>query len=342
LSFLQLVFQLEVTRDLPLGEADLPYRRSLQDQSLTRRVFFAEAITPIFLTFSPSATGIALPWSPHALVLDFGAHMDLRRSHPISAASLYEPQVLGFGVDEPGVEFGKGLSAGDTASLLSWWISRLNVLYSYAADPTRFVDSNGQHEPARQLAWWLTAERLLADMRLLGATPQSSQLARLQTAFDLLDKAEVLLGYGRAGSGKGFERLLRRSVMLPLLARAWGRLPLSLRLRFHQHGEALFDRVYLDIIEHVLPHRATTSKKAVKLGVGPRLEARAMDTYVPELVRALRNSSHGLIDQMSSNDLNLVATHDAHFPSALSDLVALIALALFADLERVLAGTWWN
>ena len=63
---------------------------------------------------------------------------------------------------------------------------------------------------------------------------------------------------------------------------------------------------------------------------------------MPELMRAVRNSSHGLVHQLAGPDLDLVATHDAHVSSALPDLVALIIIALFADLERILDGTWWS
>jgi hypothetical protein len=339
LSFAHVAFQFAVTPDLRMGDRTLPYRRSLQSQSITRGVNFAEALAPLFLIFSPTSTGIAMSWAPHALVIDFGGRMELRRKPPLSRSALYEPQLLGFSVDQPGVNFGDGLASGELASLLSWWVARLNAIYSFAADPTRFVDGLGNYHPASQLGWWLTVERLMADLRLLGASPQGSQLARLQTAFDLLDKAEVLLGYGRGDSGKGFERLLRRSVMLPLLERAWRRLPLQLQSRFVAHSRLLFNRVYDEIIDHVLPHR--TTKAAVKLGRVKPLRARPFDTYVPELVRAVRNSSHGLVDQLSGSDLDLVATHDATMPSVLPDLVALIVYALIADFERVREGTWW-
>jgi hypothetical protein len=45
-------------------------------------------------------------------------------------------------------------------------------------------------------------------------TTQGSDLARQHAGFDVLDKAEALLGFGRQGSGKGFERLLRRRSMI--------------------------------------------------------------------------------------------------------------------------------
>ena len=62
---------------------------------------------------------------------------------------------------------------------------------------------------AAQAAWTVTIERLIGDALSLLAEPQATELDRVQLAFDLLDKAEGLLGYGKRESGKGFEALLR-------------------------------------------------------------------------------------------------------------------------------------
>ena len=133
-------------------------------------------------------------------------------------------------------------------------------------------------------------------------------MSRLGTAFDLLDKAESLLGYDSQSSGKGFERLLNRSIMLPLLSRSWTRLPIQLQKRFDEHGKRLFDLVYEEVRAHAFHHRRTP--KAIKLRTSTgKLRALPLDHYVPQLARAVRNSSHGLLQQLSGHDLDLVATH---------------------------------
>jgi hypothetical protein len=190
------------------------------------------------------------------------------------------------------------------------------------------------------MGWYLTVERLLADFLIVNAYPQAPLLARLQAAFDLLDKAEALLGYGQQQTGKGFERLLNRTEMLPRMFRSWQRLPVQLRGRFNAHSRALFDQVYEEVVEHALQQRRTAH--AVKVRSASRLTALPMDSYVPQLARAVRNSSHGLLDQLTSKDLDLVATHDAALPACLADLAALIGIALFADVERVVDRTWWD
>jgi hypothetical protein len=228
---------------------------------------------------------------------------------------------------------------GDLESLLAWWTQRLNVLYSHAADPTRF-ERIGRHDAGAQVAWFLTFERLLADATFILSGPQTPQLARLQSAFDLLDKAEALLGYGVRGSGKGFTRLLRRSQMIPRLDSAWERLPLRLRPRFRAHTRALFDHVYDHVREHALGYRLTSNAVKVWRPRSNRLVARPMDSYVPDLVRATRNSTHGFTELVKGCDKYLIATHDGHLPPAMADLATLIALGLFADAESLVEGTW--
>src|SRR5207237_379344 len=123
----------------------------------------------------------------------------------------------------------------------------------------------------------------------------------------LLDKAEALLGYGRRGSGAGFKRLLRRSGMLPRLDETWERLPLRLRARFQAHGRELFEVVYTHIYEHTLEYRRTPASIKVWNEEAGRLVARPLDNYVPDIVRAIRNSSHGFLEQVRGNDRYLIA-----------------------------------
>jgi len=66
-----------------------------------------------------------------------------------------------------------------------------------------------------------------------------------------------------------------------------------------------------------------------------------MEMYVGELVRAVRNSAHGLIEQLTtSGDRYLIATHQGKLPAQLADLAALLAFALVADAEAVHEGRW--
>lgn len=342
MAFMRSRYALEVTPDLPLDPAAWRGLQALDGHSISGGSAFHRLFTPLLLTFSPAAIGYAFGWAPHALVLLFGAPAELREEEPRSLQSTYEPSTDVAAGDHPWVDpdFWDALDPSDLESLLGWWTQRLNVLYSQAADPTRF-ERLGRHDPRGQFAWFLTLERLIADSTHILSGPQAPQLSRIQAGFDLLDKAEALLGYGVRGSGTGFKRLLRRSEMTTRLDAAWERLPLRLRARFRAHTRALFDHVYEHVRTHALDYRLTPRAVKVWRPASRRLVARPMDNYVPDLVRATRNSSHGFLELVRGEDRHLIATHDGHMPPALSDLTVLILFGLFADSEQLVAGDWF-
>jgi hypothetical protein len=342
LTFMRSRYAVEVTPDIHIDRNAWLGLRALDGHSLTGGVSFQRLFIPLLLTFSPGAIGYAFPWNPHVLVFLFGMSAELRETPPQSFASLYEPDTDVAAGDVSWVDpaFWGNLNSGDLESMLAWWTRRLNVLYSHATDPTRF-ESVGRHDAAGQFAWFLTLERMIADATLILSGPQMPNLSRLQAAFDLLDKAEALLGYGARGSGDGFKRLLRRSQMVPRLEAAWEQLPLRLRQRFRLHTTMLFDAIYDHVREHALSYRLTPKAVKVWRPESNRLVARPMDTYVPDLIRSVRNSAHGFLEVVADHDRYLIATHDGHLPPAVSDIAALIMFGLVADAEHLVQGNWF-
>jgi hypothetical protein len=324
---------------------NLPQLKTLQEHSLTRGSDFGELIDPLLLTFSPGSLGYVFNWMPHALVFLAGINGSLVRDYPQTPSTLYLPNIQAIGSFAwKDSNWFEGIDSAHAECLLQWWVARLNVVYSYLLDPTNF-DELGRHSAPRQLATLLTFERLLADLLLVQAGFQGSGLARQQAAFDLLDKAEALLGFGVSGSGQGFERLLRRASMLARLDEIWERLPVQLRPRFRDHARALYDGMYEHVREHAYSHRLAGG--AIKVGPpGGPLVGLPLEGYVPQLVRAVRNSAHGFIEVMTSDtaamrrDRELLATHDGELPPHFADLAALLAFALVADFERVSDQTW--
>jgi hypothetical protein len=60
----------------------------------------------------------------------------------------------------------------------------------------------------------------------------------------------------------------------------------------------------------------------------------------PPLVRAVRNSAHGLVEQLERRDRFLVATHNGQLPNQIGDYAVLLAFALIADIEALFEGRW--
>jgi hypothetical protein len=225
--------------------------------------------------------------------------------------------------------------------LLAWWVAQLNRLYSHASDPTRFTDEQGYHDGAAQLAWMTTFERLLGDTLSLLAEPQASDLHRVQTAFDLLDKAEGLLGYGRRDTGKGFMALLRRKQTLRRLREAYGSLPPGLAQRIGDEAERLFDVVYAEVRENTVGFRLRERGATVARRGPTSLHAITDENLVATLARAVRNSSHGLLDLLhKDNDRFLLAVNTGDIPAELSALALLIGLGLLSDAEGLIDGSW--
>lgn len=136
-AWAQLAFAL--TPDMPIGE-EMEQLRAFSDLSLTKGIDLAATLKVALLALSPSVLGLLIPAMPNALVFCFGDGVDLSRPYPTSLASLYRPGVLGNpeGLDRSA--FMQGSRPGDGPELLTWWVERLNVLYSHVADPTRFTD----------------------------------------------------------------------------------------------------------------------------------------------------------------------------------------------------------
>jgi hypothetical protein len=349
LSMMQLLFQYKYTADLNPKQLIDDHRRSLAAQSLIGRVATSDAVQPIFLLFSPAATGFAAAWLPHTLALEFGGAVDLRKSYPLSLNSIYEPRVL----NRPATEqrrdvWVNSIPKGQLGSLLPWWVSRLNLLYGIATDPSRFTTDEGDHDSAAQLAFLLTVERVIADLQMLSAEPQAPALTRLGATFDLIDKLETLLGYGPVAkrkygdewrSGAGFVRLLNADEAKPLMRRGFNKMPQQFAAKFTEHGEALFATMYDELRDEVLAARVAPD--GVRIGLNGETTVKT-EEYAGRVIRAVRNSSHGLLDQLAGREAEIAASHTGALPDSLPELACLIAVALLADPERLWSMDVWE
>lgn len=347
-ALVRIAFALANTPDVELGSDSRNRSRSLTAQSLTQGVSFAGAVQPIFLALTPAATGFAFSWLPHSLMLEYGAVVDLRSPPPGSMASLYMPNPLGPSLSDATDKRGRWVNdvpKSALSALLQWWVSRLDALFHLATDPTRFVIGKNMHDSAGQMGFMLTLERTLADMCVLGASPQDPPVVRLGVAFDLLDKLESLLGYGPSGrrsgmgSGRGFERLLNRDETLPAVRRAFGTMPRSIASPLMSRAEDLFESVYEDVASQVVGGRATPEGVLVDRASGVEVP---WSTYVGTLTRLIRNSSHGLLDQLAGNNLGTVASHSGALPLLLPELVMMISFAVLSDPERLADRSFWQ
>jgi hypothetical protein len=320
---------------------------TLRDQSLSRGGDISKLIDPFLLLFSPATLGITLGWMPHTLVFLTGHTSSMIRDYPATPWALYDPG-LQSSFDSPSryADFIVDIPVGTIEAMLQWWVRRLNIVYSYLYDPTMFADEYAHFQPRKQLSWFLTFERMVADYVLIQMAFSGPELTRQQSAFDLLDKAESLLGFDVSSTGKGFERMLRRSSMLVRLEEVWQKLPLQARPRVRRWAQTLYDSLYEDVRRHSYDHRLTGGGVKVWSGQKNALVNIDLEGYVSQLVRAVRNSAHGFIhvltsdDKQAGYDRGVLGGHDGRLPPEFPDIAALLAFALVADFERVVDSTW--
>jgi hypothetical protein len=127
------------------------------------------------------------------------------------------------------------------------------------------------------------------------------------------------------------------------LEQAWEvSLPLRLRRRFQRHVEALFASVHEEVHEHAVDFRRTRAGVKVGRKRDDRLINRPLETYMPELVRATRNSSHGFLEALTGSERFLLATNDGHMPRQLADLITFFIFGFAADADAVCERRWFG
>jgi hypothetical protein len=349
LAFARVRLQLELTPDLGYDPQSRDRVSDFGMHNVTGGIDFGKVFDSALLSFPPAASGFSMSTFPHALVFLFGEFEDLRTRAPGPLAEVFFPSVSA--TDRtPGVKVPVGnLATADLEALLQWWTTRLDLVYSHASDPTRFQRA-GTHDAPAQAGWIFTLERMMADAAFLLAAVASPPLLRAQAAFDLLDKADSLLtAPHKKAEGKNFKRLLRQQEVMPRLERALQRMPIRLQQRFLTYARQRYAQFYADIAEHTMRDRRRPNGVMVALNDPADLRLMPWDEYVPELMRAARNSSHGLQDIMREpKDANarhqrlLLATNSGDIPSSFFEVVAIAYLCLMADAERLCDRTWWD
>lgn len=353
LSVMRIRLQLALTPDVDYDASSPDRVQHFGMHTTTSGTNFGNSFDHVMLALPPTALGFDIGVLPHVFVFLFGTLEDLRMHGAVGLSARFFPRIsTAQGI--PGLKFPHhGLMTTHFESLLQWWTTRLNVVYSYVSDPTNFAHNDGSHDVAAQAAWFFTLERMMADAAVMLADVDAPALLRMQAAFDLLDKADSLLTRpGRIPDGKNFKRLLRREEALLRLDRAFNRLPVQLRPRFKQWARESYDRLYEDIANTTMAKRRRTDGVLVAQRDAAAPVLRSWDEYVSGLIREARNSSHGLQQILLPPSVTgnpnkpdprlLLATNSGEVPYSFYEVAAIAFFGLMADAERLCARTWWQ
>jgi hypothetical protein len=351
LSVMRIRLQLTLTPDIIYDAGESERVQYFGMHTTTSGSNFGNTLDHVMVAIPPVTMGFDIGVLPHAFAFLFGKFEDLRLHEPVGLSARFFPNIsTAHGV--PGIKFPvQHLPVAHLESLLSWWTTRLNVVYSYAADPTNFTRDGDIHDAPAQAAWFFTLERMMADAAVMLADVDAPAILRMQAAFDLLDKADSLLTRrGQSADGTNFHRLLRRQDALVRLERAFDRLPVQLRHRFKQWARESYERFYDDIKRTTMPSRRRDDGVLVAQNDPARPVLRDWDEYISKLMRATRNSSHGLQDMLRApaagstkpDSRLLLATNSGEVPYSFYEVVAIVFLGLMADAERLCDRTWWS
>lgn len=351
LAGMRIALQLQVAPDGPFGP-DRDGVTFFGAHQLTGGLTFIEAVKPILLTFSPVVCGFAMNALPGGFIFlfgSFGNEQDLRSPRaPGRLDGSFYPAVNTH-PSAPGIKVPMAqLGIGEVEALLAWWTTRLNILYSHAADPTRFALPSGDHDVISQAAWFFTFERMLADFGALGAAVNSPGLLRMQGAFDALDKASSLIAGADGNDVASFKRLLRRKQALPRIERAFDCMPVQSRQRFKEWAGTAYDRLYDDIRAQTMRVRITSDDRGVSVGqtIATDLRVEPWDDYVADLLREARNASHGLMQILTETPARkrprrlLLATNQGEVPASLYEVTRVALFALMSDAGALCDRDW--
>ena len=115
-------------------------------------------------------------------------------------------------------------------------------------------------------------------------------------------------------------------------------------------GSDRYDRFYEDIKKTTMSSRSRADGVLVALTDPAQPILRSWDEYVAALMRAARNSSHGLQDMLRTPAAGstkpdprlLLATNSGDVPYSFYEVVAVVFFGLMADTERLCDRTWWT
>jgi hypothetical protein len=103
----------------------------------------------------------------------------------------------------------------------------------------------------------------------------------------------------------------------------------------------LFDALREQIRANTQQHRLTRRGARVVTTDAATIEAISDDDLIATVCRAVRNSSYGLLDVLRDHPHRFyLAMNTGGIPAELPALAPLLGLALLADVESLIDGTW--
>jgi hypothetical protein len=148
----------------------------------------------------------------------------------------------------------------------------------------------------------------------------------------------LLVGLG-ASSGRGFKTLVTRGVALRQLdGHLRSTMPGDGRKPLFRYATDLFDQVCREVRDGVVEFRRRENAILVEPRGGGDPKPKPLDDYAALLIRAVRDSAHGLLAQLRADEARVIGIHLGGLPAEVALLPGPLLLGFAAGAEAFTAA----
>jgi hypothetical protein len=288
-------------------------------------------ITPALAATAPYGLGVSMSRLTGIAVFLYGTPIDFSAGAIGCTLADFLPVHGRLGSPDRAARTPPRAAPGDTVTYLRWWVAAADRLLGAALDDTNFVAADGTYRPAQHMGLLSTVERFLDAAQTVLNFSRRNGFARTLALFEALDLLEGL------GLGDYDQTVSAR--------------------RLECHIATLRDRLPVEVARIVLPRcdeavaglrmvsegfrstrRAANGHILVRGKNGQVIEV-APDKAVAAVLRAARNSGHGMSRILDSDDdLSLLEAHDGDIPQTVADVAFLHLIRVLENPESLVGS----
>jgi len=240
-------------------------------------------------------------------------------------------------------------TATELEILVNWYIQKINLMFNKFINSANFLDRTTNCVSfIRQFNFLHTIQRILGETAII-STEKDSRV-RKPLFFELLDKYASILKdrSGHNNDAEHFKTLLRltnyESKIKPIIKG----IPEPFGTYFAEtFGQTLFTEIYKVITEDEYLSKSIIGNN-VKLiswdnnsvSFVDRGEIVSKEDYVVNMLRTIRNTHHGYMDDPSNRFEKYLSIHSGSTPHYIADLSLLFFLSLLSDPDSLLNASW--
>jgi len=301
-------------------------------RSFSGQAFPETEVSILFTMFYPKIYGFLSPQSTSVLVFHFGTDADASQPFPPSFEHWWRPSGAFQENGEKGSRILDGATRGELSelepilpsawdrnqwlALFDWYLRRLENLLHTVLDFSRFASKDRQPRYEVQFKTLLTLMHI-AEETVLSLLPLPPFITKTLTC-DIIDQYAALRAGGKTDGAEvaKFKEIVSKNWLLGPLSDSFKSLPSPFSVYFRDQMESVWNSIESSILKGVFVKDAVPAPEAV-------------DNFVPQVLRALRNTRHGFF--LRPNQFAPLASHNANLSDRFPAIGALLWIALLAE-----------